>query len=87
MKDNGDIPQKDDVRPTDEGAVSVVDEILNSGGVAHVYTESVDGDDLHLYDYNTHRYVESGWVYVHADDKDIWIPESDIGVIERHYET
>jgi len=92
MAPKGDIPARGDVRPpgilSEEACakVAVVDSVINSGGSAHVYLKSVDGDDEHLYEYNTHRFPVSGWVFFHGDDLDKWIPGDDIGMVERHYQ-
>ena len=101
MDEKGDIPDKDEIDPGLEGGlspaacskVSLVDTIVDSGGVAHVYLKSVnyvgddDGEDLHLHDFNTHRFPEQGVVFAHADDTDMWIMGDDIGMVERHYES
>lgn len=99
MDPKGDIPDAEDVEPPSDGKLSptalakvaMVEEILNSGGVAHVYLESVtvpqgEAEDFHLHSYNTHCYPETGWIYVHGDDRDRWMPGSDIGLVERHYD-
>lgn len=89
----GDIPDREDVEfntapvsPAACAKVEAVKELLKNGGVSHVYLKSVDGDDLHLYEYNTICYPETGWIFNHADDVDMWVSGDDIGVIERHYE-
>lgn len=97
MKNKGDIPEEDDVRPAKTDAtlvsdeakykVQLVDEIIDSGGIAHVYTgHTPPGEDKHLYEFNTHRFPKKGLIYYHADDKDVWIYGGDIELVERHYE-
>lgn len=99
MDSKGDIPEKEEIDPGVNtispaacAKVEVVDQIIKNGGIAHVYLKSVtttdeDGaEDIHMYDYNTHRLVDSGLIFYHADDKDVWVCGDDIGVIERHYE-
>jgi len=93
MDSNGDLPPREEVEITGSpispaacAKASAVAEILSNGGVAHVYLKSVDGGDLHLYDFNTYCFTESGWIFTHADDEDMWIGGDDIGAIERHYE-
>lgn len=101
MQPKGDIPEEIDVSPPKDAQLSpsalakvaMVDEIIANGGVAHVYLDSVtvgavdNDEDIHIHDFNSYRYVDSGWIYLHADDKDVWIAGSDIGTIERHYES
>lgn len=92
MRSKGDIPDRADVSPpgqlgtTAVGMIETIDELLSSGGNAHIYLDSVEGGDLHVYDYNSHRYVSKGWLYFHGDDRDKWVPGHNIGMIERHYE-
>lgn len=92
MDDIGDIPSKDSIEPsgylshTAQSKVQTVQEILEAGGVAHVYLDSVDGDDLHLSGFNTHVFPQKGWIFNHADDIDMWISGDNIGAVERHYE-
>ena len=97
MEAKGDIPERDDIdpgaasiSPSSCAKVEIVNTILDNGGVAHVYlksvTQSEGAEDIHLHDFNTHRFIESGLIFYHADDKDVWICGDDIGVIERHYE-
>lgn len=93
MDPKGDIPDRSEVKigrsalSTEARAkVEAVAEILENGGVAHVYLDSGSVDDLHLYSFNTHCYDESGWIFNHADDVDMWIAGDNIGAIERHYE-
>jgi len=99
MNSKGDIPEPEEIEPTSNSIspssctkVEIVDEILNNGGIAHVYLKSVnavddDGaEDIHLHDFNTHRFVDTGVIFYHADDKDVWIFGDDIGAVERHYE-
>lgn len=93
MDSKGDLPDREDVEITGSpvspaacAKVAAVKEIFENGGVSHVYLDSVDGGDLHLYDFNTYCFPESGWIFNHADDVDMWISGDDIGVIERHYE-
>lgn len=98
MEEKGDIPERDEIEPDVPqvspsacSKVELVDEIINSGGIAHVYLKSVnyvgddDAEDIHLYEYNTHRFVEEGVIFFHADDADHWIMGDDIGMVERHY--
>jgi hypoxanthine phosphoribosyltransferase len=99
MEEKGDIPEREEIAPPDNPLspaaitkVDIVDEIIDSGGIAHVYLKSVnhvgddDGEDIHLHEFNTHRFTEIGVIYYHADDTDTWIMGDDIGMIERHYE-
>lgn len=99
MDPKGDIPDKAEIdpeatsiSPSSCAKVEIVDTILKNGGVAHVYLKSVTttdehgAEDIHLHDFNTHRFTDSGLIFYHADDKDVWICGDDIGVIERHYE-
>lgn len=93
MDSKGDLPDRKDVQldstPISTAArakVEAVADVLNNGGVAHVYLDSVEGGDLHLYSYNTYCFSETGWIFNHADDEDMWIPGDNIGAIERHYE-
>ncbi len=99
MDAKGDIPDKEAIRPPSSAAVSptghakvaLVDTLLDDGGVIHVYLESItngsDGsEDIHLHDFNTYRFDDTGWIYYHADDKDVWIAGDDIGTVERHYQ-
>lgn len=99
MKNTGDIPDRDDVMPPEAAQLSpsacakvaMVKGVLE-GGVGHVYCKSVndvadgENEDEHLYGYNTHCFVEEGWIFFHGDDEDKWIAGDDIGFIERHYE-
>lgn len=92
MEGKGDIPERDEVEPpaslnSDEASAKVkaLQALVESGG-GHAYLESVPGDDEHFYEYNTHFFPEKGWVYFHGEDKDKWVPGTDIGMIERHYE-
>lgn len=99
MEEKGDIPDRDEIEPdipqvspTACSKVELVDQIIEAGGIAHVYLKSINhvedgGEDLHLHDYNTHRFVEQGVIFLHADDVDHWILGDDIGVVERHYES
>lgn len=96
MNETGDIPPREDVRPDvdiDVGPkaelmVQLVQSILESGGVAHVYLPHLsDGQDRHLYRFNTHVYPDCGIIYTHGEDEDHWIPASAITEVERHYET
>lgn len=94
MNNKSDIPDRDEVKPTEfeyispaaTAKVSLVDEIINNGGTVHAYLISRGDEDVHLYDYNTHRFPEKGVIYFHGDDKDKWIPGDDIGMLERHLE-
>ena len=94
MEEKGDIPDREEVSfesftQVSQAAcakVAMVDEALNNGGVIHAYLVSRGDDDVHLYDFNTHRFPEQGVIYFHGDDRDKWIPGDDIGMIERHYE-
>jgi len=94
----GDIPERSAVHPPNFGngdpKVSLVDDIVSSGGVAHVYCKSinrapddqVDAEDIHVYDYNSHRFTDRGILYVLLEDEEYWIFGDDIGAVERHYE-
>jgi len=101
MQRQGDIPDRHDVRPTtnisgvrSSSKVELVDEIVSAGGVAHIYCKSINrapddsatAEDIHVYDYNSHRFPEHGILYVVNGDIEMWIDGDDIGVIERHYE-
>lgn len=92
METKGDIPNREDIEPPTElsedakARVELLDEVISSGGSGHAYLVSVDGPDEHFHDYNTHRFPEKGWVFKHGEDKDFWIPGTDLGTIERHYE-
>lgn len=105
MEKTGDIAEAVDIAPPTRASlgdearakVAMVNEILQTGGVAHVYLNSIPAlveetedvyeiDDLHLYPFNTHVFAETGWLFSHAEDVDMWIPGNDIGAIERHYE-
>ncbi len=92
MDGKGDIPDRSEVEPPAglgsqpaSAKVEALQELLDSG-VGHAYLVSVDGDDEHFYDYNTHCFPEKGWVYKHADDVEQWVPGTDLGMLERHYE-
>lgn len=95
MEPKGDIPERDEIEPDnitggDLGAeaqakANVVQEVLDNGGVAHVYLSHTDVD-YHLYDFNTHVFPDKGMVFFHADDEDHWVFAGDIEMIERHYE-
>lgn len=94
MDTKGDIPEKAEIDPGGPAIspaacakVEIVDEIISTGGIAHVYLDSVDEEDIHLYEYNTHRFTDQGVIFYHADDTDTWICGDDIGVVERHYES
>ena len=100
MDTKGDIPEADEIKPdatdfdTGKAKVELVDEIVSAGGTAHVYCRSinrapeddVDAEDVHVYEYNSHRFPEMGLIYVMVGDDELWIAGSDIGAIERHYE-
>lgn len=92
MDSKGDIPSRKSIEPpgmlSDDACAKVrtVNEILYNGGVAHVYLDSGSTEDLHLYGFNTHCFNDSGWIFNHADDIDMWIAGDNIGAIERHYE-
>lgn len=94
MEDKGDIPERDEVKPTTIAQVSqnacakvaLVKELLESGGTIHAYLVSRGDDDVHLHQFNTHCFPEEGVIFFHGDDKDKWIPGDDIGMLERHYE-
>jgi len=93
MQQKGDIPSREDVKPDSVeyispsavSKVALVDGLLSNGGTAHVYLASHGDDDLHLYDYNTHRFTEQGVIFFHGDDRDKWIPGDSIEMVERHY--
>lgn len=94
MKPLGDIPDVDEVEPKQldfispsaQQKVELLQELLRNGGTIHSYLVSYPDEDLHFHKFNTHCFPDKGVVYVHADDKDRWIPGDDIGVLERHYE-
>jgi hypothetical protein len=98
MQDKGDIPERDEVQPEDTDTdlvpdeakykAQLVQEVLESGGVAHVYLNHTDGhgEDRHLYPFFTYVFPEHGLVYWHADDEDHWAYAGDMTLVERHYE-
>ena len=98
MDSTGDIPSREAIEPPRSAQLSpsscakvaMVHALHENGGVAHVYLKSAsapgDADDLHTYDYNTHCFPDTGWIFFHGNDEDKWIAGDDIGMIERHYE-
>lgn len=98
MKDNGDIPDKDEVRPENvddslvdpeaQYKVQLVSEIMSNGGIAHIYFGHTqgEGNDIHLHTFNTHLFPDLGLIYWHAEDEDHWGYGGDIEMVERHYE-
>lgn len=96
MEEKGDVPEKDEVRPDSVSKNNVspeakfkaglVKDVLDNGGVAHVYfSHTPPGEDKHLYDFNTHVYEDLGLVYWHAEDEDHWAYTGDVEMVERHY--
>lgn len=97
MKDKGDIPERDEIKPedVDEDLVSdtakykvqVAKEVLDNGEV-HVYMDHTqgEGEDIHLKAYFSHCFPDLGLIYWHSDDEDHWLHGDDITMIERHYE-
>jgi hypothetical protein len=101
MDTKGDIPPREEIEPDvafgeqAQNAVALVDEIIDAGGVAHIYLDSVVGtedddedaaEDYHVHEYNSHRFLDKGLIFFHGEDVDKWVPGYNIGLIERHYE-
>jgi|APHM01.1.fsa_nt_gi hypothetical protein len=101
MRDKGDIPERGEVKIPKGNAygpeqrIQLVQSILDHGGTAHVYLNSVnrapeedevEAEDIHVTAFNSHTFPEDGYLYALVGDDEFWIFGDDIGAIERHYE-
>jgi uncharacterized protein YqjF (DUF2071 family) len=97
MDEKGDIPErneislevnKDYVSNEAKRKISALKTLATDGKAqAHFYLPNMpDGEDVHLEARFAHFFVEEGYVYWHANDRDRWAFGDDIIMIESHYE-
>lgn len=97
MDKKGDIPERDEISleldsdmTSNEAKrkISALKTLAVKGRAqAHFYLPNMsDGEDVHIEARFAHFFVEEGYIYWHANDRDRWAFGEDIIMLEAHYE-